>query len=148
MIAVDTNVLVYANRAELALHTVARTRLAELAEGAAPWGLPVVVAWGFIRIVTQPIFDPPTPTSQAIMFVDRLLSSPSVRVLGPGPRHWELLSTIIDEAQVRGGMVTDAVVVALCREHGVDMLLSNNRDFHRFPGIKVLALGGGNAAMS
>lgn len=38
---------------------------------------------------------------------------------------------------MRGGLVTDAVIVALCREYGVDTLLSNDRDFHRFPGIKL-----------
>lgn len=141
MIAVDTNVLVYANRAELPLHDVARARLTELAEGTAPWGLPVVAAWGFVRIVTQPIFDPPTSTDQAVDFVDRLLASPTVRVLGPGPRHWEQLKAVLDRAQVRGGLVIDAVIVALCREYGVQELLSNDRDFHRFPGVKLLPLG-------
>lgn len=140
MIAVDTNVLIYANRAELPLHATARTRLTELAEGPAPWGLPVVAAWGFLRIVTQPVFDPPTPIGQAIEFVNELLSSPTVRVLGPGPRHWELLRTVLDDSQARGGLVTDAVIVALCREHGVGALLSNDRDFHRFSNIKLLRL--------
>lgn len=140
MIAVDTNALIYANRAELPLHTVARTRLAELAEGAVPWGLPVVAAWGFARIVTQPIFDPPTSISQAVEFVDQLLASPTVCVLSPGPRHWELLRKILDEGQVRGGLVTDAVIVALCREHGVDTVLSNDRDFDRFPDVRVTRL--------
>jgi hypothetical protein len=132
--------LIYANRAELPLHALARDQLTALAEGSAPWGLPVVAAWGFIRIVTQPIFDPPTPTSQAVEFIDRLLGSPSVRVLGPGPRHWELLRTTLDAAQVRGGLVIDAVIVALCREYGLDTVLSNDRDFHRFPGVKLLPL--------
>ncbi|MGH3979007.1 MAG: TA system VapC family ribonuclease toxin [Pseudonocardiaceae bacterium] len=140
MIAVDTNILIYANRAELPLHSVARNRLTELAEGSAPWALPVVVAWGFVRIVTQPIFDPPTPMGQAIEFLDRLLASPVVRVLGPGARHWELLRTVLDEAQARGGLVTDAVIVALCKEHGVDTVLSNDRDFHRFPNVRILRL--------
>ncbi len=140
MIAVDTNVLIYANRAELPLHPIARTRLTELAEGSTPWGLPVVAAWGFLRIVTQPVFDPPTPIGQAIEFVNRLLSSPTVRVLGPGPRHWELLEAVLDDSQVRGGLVTDAVIVALCREHGVGTLLSNDRDFHRFSNIRLLRL--------
>ncbi len=140
MIAVDTNVLIYANRTELPLHAVARARLTELAEGSVPWALPMVAAWGFVRIVTQPIFDPPTPTGQAVEFVDRLLGSPTVRVLGPGSRHWELLRTVLGGSQVRGGLVTDAVIVALCREHGVDTLLSNDHDFTRFPGIKLLRL--------
>lgn len=137
MIAVDTNVLIYANRAELPLHSVARTRLTELAQGAVPWALPVVAVWGFVRLVTQPIFDPPTPIGQAIEFVDRLLGSPTVRVLGPGSRHWELLRSVLAGGQVRGGLVTDAVIVALCQEHGVDTVLSNDRDFHRFPEVKV-----------
>jgi hypothetical protein len=140
VIAVDTNVLVYANRAELPLHDVARVRLAALAEGPAPWGLPVVAAWGFVRIVTQPIFDPPTPIAQAVDFVDRILASPSVWVLNPGPRHWELLRAVLDDAQARGGLVTDAVIVALCREYGVDTILSNDRDFHRFTGVTVQTL--------
>ena len=140
MIAVDTNILIYANRAELPLHDIARTRLTELAEGPSPWGLPVVTAWGFLRIVTQPIFDPPTPIGQATAFVERLLSSPTVQVLSPGPRHWELLAAVLGDGQVRGGLVTDAVIVALCREHGIDTLLSNDRDFHRFSDIKLLRL--------
>ncbi len=89
MIAVDTNILIYANRAELPLHAIARIRMTELAEGALPWALPMVAAWGFVRIVTQPIFDPPTPITQAVEFIDRLLASPTVCVPDPGPRHWE-----------------------------------------------------------
>ncbi|MGI9004555.1 MAG: PIN domain-containing protein [Pseudonocardia sp.] len=100
-----------------------------------------MVAWGFVRIVTQPLFDPPTPIDQAVEFVDRLLDSPTVRVLGPGSRHWPLLKTVLAEGQVRGGLVTDAVIVALCREHGVDTVLSNDRDFQRFPGVRVVGLG-------
>ncbi len=140
MIAVDTNILIYANRSELPLHSVARKRLSELAEGSVPWALPVVAAWGFLRIVTQPIFDPPTPMDQAVEFVDRLLRSPTVRLLGPGSRHWKVLTSVLTDGQVRGGLVTDAVIVTLCREHGVDTLLSNDRDFQRFSGITLLRL--------
>lgn len=135
MIAVDTNVLIHANRAELAHHEVAMARLTELAEGDRPWALPEVAAWGFIRIVTQPIFDPPTPMSQALDFVDGLLASPSVRLLRPGPRHWRILRHTIEESGTRGPMVTDAVVVALCRENGISTLISNDRDFRRFPDL-------------
>jgi toxin-antitoxin system PIN domain toxin len=135
VIAVDTNVLIHANRAELDLHHLARRRLAALAEGDEPWGIPIVAVWGFVRIVTQTIFDPPTPRAQALEFADNLLASPSARLLGPGRRHWRLLQDTLEVAQVRGGMVTDAVIVALCREHGADTVLSNDRDFRRFPQV-------------
>jgi predicted nucleic acid-binding protein len=47
----------------------------------------------------------------------------------------------LDEGPVRGGLVTDVVIVALCREHGVDTALSSDRDFDRFPDIRVARLG-------
>jgi len=40
VIAVDTNVLVYAHRRDLPLHGEARARLAELAESAGAWAIP------------------------------------------------------------------------------------------------------------
>ncbi len=39
MIAIDTNVLVYAHRAETALHQAATRRLVAMAEGGGLWGL-------------------------------------------------------------------------------------------------------------
>jgi predicted nucleic acid-binding protein len=38
-------------------------------------------------------------------------------------------------------LVADAVIVALCREHGVDTVLTHDRDFDRFSDIRVARLG-------
>ncbi|MGH3700198.1 MAG: type II toxin-antitoxin system VapC family toxin [Pseudonocardiaceae bacterium] len=77
---------------------------------------------------------------QAVEFIDQLLSSPTVRVLGTDSRHWELRRKILDKGQVRGGLVADAVIVALCAEDGLDTVLSSDRDVDRFPGIRVARL--------
>lgn len=135
MIAVDVNVLVHASRSEMALHDEARRRLTALAEGAEPWALLDLVAAGYVRVVTRSIFSPPTPTPTAVTLIDRLLASPSVRWVSAGPRHWSILRDVLLQQQVRGGLVTDAVIVALCREHGIDTILSTDRDFARFDGI-------------
>ena len=50
MIAVDTNVLVYAHRAELPLHEAARSRLVAFAESPARWAIPVSCLGEFIRV--------------------------------------------------------------------------------------------------
>lgn len=142
MLAVDVNVLIHANRTEMALHEVAREHLRALAEGDDPWGLPAPVVWGFLRIVTQPVFDPPTPMAQAVAVVDALLSSPSAQLLCPGPRHWTILQQTIVEAQVTGRLLTDAAIVAICREWGVDTILSADRDFARFDRITWQPLAG------
>lgn len=141
MIAVDTNVLVYAHREELPPHRQARARLVELAEGAARWAIPVFCLGEFLRVVTHPrLFDPPFELGEACEALDRVLGSPSLVVLTPGDRFWSLLSRAAKDARAVGNLVFDAQIVALCREAGVRVLLTEDRDFDRFPGFSTLHL--------
>ncbi len=136
MIAVDTNILVYAHRAESPPHPRATAALAELAEGDDAWALPVFVLGEFLRVVTHPrIFDPPSPRAVAVEAVEALLASPSVQILHPGARFWPLLRAALDEAGGAGNLVLDAEIAAVCREHGVTTILTEDRDFRRFPSI-------------
>jgi uncharacterized protein len=99
VIAVDTNVLVYAHRREPAEHERASELLRELAEGTEPWAVP----WPVIRLLAEP-FDFP---AQLAEFARR-------------PR-------------VRGPVIHDARVAAICVAHGVERLLTRDRDFALFP---------------
>ena len=137
MIAVDTNILVYAHREELPQHAVARARVTALAEGDAPWAIPVFCLGEFIRVVTHPrLFDPPHTIDEACGALDRVLESPSVRILNPGDRFWAMLGKAVRDAAATGNLVFDAQVAALCRESGVSALLTEDRDFDRFPGLR------------
>jgi predicted nucleic acid-binding protein len=61
LIAVDTNVLVYAHREETPWHDIAKRRLTELAEGRPAWAIPWPCVHEFLAIVTHlRIFSPPT----------------------------------------------------------------------------------------
>ena len=138
MIAVDTNILVYAHRAEMAEHEAARAALAGLAEGDEPFGIPILVATEFLRVVTHPrVFRPPTPMATARAALDAVLDSPSARLLAPGPRHRALLAEAIEEGAATGNLVLDAAIVATCREHAARTILTNDLDFRRFPSIQV-----------
>lgn len=133
MIAVDTNILVYAHRAELAKHEAAAARLVALAEGPAMWALPVFCLGEFLRVVTHPkLFDPPFTPSEACRALERILASPSLEVLSPGPAFPELLLEAVHEGRAVGNLAFDAQIVALCRESGVSALLTEDRDFDRF----------------
>lgn len=72
MIAVDTNILVYAHRAEAPLHSQAMACLRGLAEGAEPWGIPVSCLHEFLAVVTSAhVFRPassigPAPAQTAL----------------------------------------------------------------------------------
>ena len=124
----------YAHREELPLHSVAVTKLTELAEADAPWGIPIFCVGEFVRVVTHPkLFHPPYTASEACKALDRLLESPSLRLLRPGQAFMSLFSDAIHEANAIGNLVFDAQIVAVCREFGVSCLLTEDRDFARFP---------------
>jgi uncharacterized protein len=139
MIAVDTNVLVYAHRAESAFHTAAYACLQQLAEGGQPWGLPVSCLHEFLAIVTHPkIFSPASTHEQALAQVDAWLASPTAQVLHSGLQHWRVLSDITRQAKLQGGQFQDARIAAICMENGVSLLWSADRDFGRFKGLKTV----------
>jgi toxin-antitoxin system PIN domain toxin len=138
MIALDTNILVYARRSEAPHHSAARELLRKLSEGADPWAIPWPCIYEFLRIVTHPqIFNPPTPLRVALEDLDSLLASPTLSLLGQGPAHAGHLRRTIIEAKATGNLVHDAHIAALVFEHGVRELWSNDRDFSRFPGLRV-----------
>ena len=137
MIAVDTNILVYAHRAELPQHAAARTRLIALAEGDTPWAIPVFCLGEFVRVVTHPrLFDPPHSIDEACSALERILESPSVRILNPAERYWSMFAEAVREADASGNLVFDAQLAALCRESGVSALLTEDRDFDRFAALR------------
>jgi len=137
VIAIDTNILVYAHREELPQHRRAKDRIIELAEGAAAWAIPVFCLGEFLRIVTHPrVFDPPTPPDEACEALTRVMQSPSLRILSPGERYWSLLETAVRESDATGNLVFDAQIAALCIEAGVAALITEDRDFDRFPKLR------------
>ncbi|MBI5488282.1 MAG: PIN domain-containing protein [Deltaproteobacteria bacterium] len=141
MIAVDTNVLVYAHRPEVPQHAAARRRLRALAEGRAQWAIPVFCLAEFVRVVTHPrLFDRPHAPEEAAAAVERLMQSPSLRVLHPGARFVPLFAAAVRESAASGNLAYDAAIVALCREAGVRTLLTEDRDFARFDDFPVQRL--------
>ena len=139
MIAVDTNILVYAHRGDSEWHDRAASRLRALAEGRAAWAIPWPCVHEFLAIVTHPrVYDPPSPTAAALDQVDAWLESPSLALLGEGPEHWTTIRPLIGAGRVAGPKIHDARIAALCLAHGVDVLWTADRDFSRYPTLHTL----------
>ena len=137
MIALDTNILVYARREESAHHAEARRLLTELAEGDMPWALPWPCVYEFLRVVTHPrLFDPPTGLDEALDDLESLFGSSSLSLLGESPAHAGHLRNAVQGGSAKGNMVHDAHIAALVMEHGVRELWTTDRDFARFPGLR------------
>lgn len=138
MKTVDTNVLVYAHRAEFRQHAVARERLRGLAEGGEPWGLPWPCVYEFLRVVTHPrVLRPPTPLWQAWESVLALITAPATILLGPTGRHAAVVAGLLQDSTLRGNDLFDVQIAALAIEHDASVLVTGDRRFRRFDGIRV-----------
>ena len=139
MIAVDTNILVYAHRAESAFHEPAFACLRSLAEGSQRWGIPAGCLHEFLAIVTnRKIFNPASGYEQALVQVDAWLESPQAHVLHGGSQHWSVLSELTRKGRLQGGQFHDARIAAICIENSVTLLWSVDRDFGRFKALKTV----------
>lgn len=131
----DANLLLYAVDEASAHHDRARTWLETTVNGSRRVGMPWSSLTGFLRIVTNPrALDHPLPARDAWAIVDSWLDAPTVWVPAPGPGHRSILGQLVTDLDLRANLVPDAVLVALCMEHGLE-LLSADSDFARFPDL-------------
>jgi toxin-antitoxin system PIN domain toxin len=132
----DLNVLISAHRADSPLHATCRDWLRGVYAGEEPLGLCAPVLIGLVRILTHPrVFRPPDTHDQAFAFVRSLLGHPNALLLNPGRDHVRLFEEACRAADARGDLVADAYLAALAIETGAE-LVSADRDFARFPGLR------------
>jgi toxin-antitoxin system PIN domain toxin len=138
MIAVDTNLLIFAHRKASPFHPEAAEAIERLRNQSAPWAIPWPCFHEFISISTHPrVYRPPSNLVDAFGFIDALLASSHLQFLAESPGYLEKLKTISRAAQIKGPRIHDARIAALCLHHGVSELWSADRDFSLFPQIKV-----------
>jgi toxin-antitoxin system PIN domain toxin len=138
MRAVDTNILVYSQLATLPEHERAHRLLKDLATGRAPWAIPWPCVHEYLRVITHPRMHHPTlPVRRATAELAELLASPSLLLLQETPDHLDYLNRAIEESGASGNLIHDAHIAALCHEHGVSELITADRDFARFPSLKI-----------
>ena len=135
MIAVDTNLLVYAHRRESRAHDTASRVLRELSEGERVWAIPWPCCYEFISVVTNRRIwrESATPPEHAWAQLEAWTASPSNKLIGETDDFLSVLKGFVQRPRVRGAVVHDARVAAICIAHGVEMLLTRDRDFSLFP---------------
>lgn len=139
MIALDTNIIVYAHRVEMPFHPEAAASLRTLAESGDPWALPWPVIHEFLAVTTNArIFRDPTPCEEAILFLKTLMEAPSLRLLAEGVGYLDTLEHLLLATHTGGARVHDARIAAICKYHHVRELWSADRDFSRYSGIRVV----------
>jgi toxin-antitoxin system PIN domain toxin len=139
LIAVDSNILIYAHRRDSPHHRAAADRLKRLAEGRAAWALPWPCLHEFFSIVTHPrIYTPASTVEEALGQIETWRGSPSLVLIAETERHWPELRALVAAGRITGPRIHDARIAALCQQHGVRELWSADRDFSRFPGFRAV----------
>ena len=138
MIAVDTNLLVYAHRRESRMGDEAHTLMAALAEGATAWAIPWPCCYEFFSVVTHRRIwkDAASTPDQAWHQFEAWAGSPSNRMIGETEGFRDILERFVRRPHVVGGVVHDARIAAICVAHGVEALLTRDRDFSSFPELR------------
>ena len=139
MIAVDSNLLIYAHREDSDWHTEALALLKGLAEGTRRWAIPWPCVHEFIAITTHPsVYLPPSPLPVALDAIRVWLQSPSCRPIGEGPGYLDLLTELALLGKARGPRIHDARIAAICLQNGVTELWSADRDLTRFQQLRIV----------
>jgi toxin-antitoxin system PIN domain toxin len=137
MILIDVNLLLYAYDSASLEHERAAAWLDRWLSSSALVGLSWHTILSFLRISTSPkmIFRP-LELAEATSIVSEWLDRATVSIVDPTERHWQIFNKLLPRSRVRGSLIMDAHLAALAIEHGAT-LCTNDRDFARFPGLKV-----------
>lgn len=130
MVAVDTNILVYAHRSGCEFYDVAAACMVWLAEGAQAWGIPVSWLHEFLAVVTHPkVFAPASTTDQALAQIGAWLASSQASAMHSGQRQVAVLSELSRKAKLKGRQFHAARIAAIWLENAVAVLWLVDHDF-------------------
>jgi predicted nucleic acid-binding protein len=137
VIAIDTQLLVYAHRSDSPWHAAARDRIAELANSGTRWAIAMHCLVEFHAVVTRTgLYRPASTTVQAIDQIDIWLEAPTLSILSEDLQTWMVARDQILAASITGPRVYDARIAAVCLQHGVTELWTHDRDLSRFPALR------------
>jgi toxin-antitoxin system PIN domain toxin len=134
MIAVDTNLLVYAHRAVSDEHEAAVHAIETLASGGSAWALPWPVLHEFVKVMTSIPRERP-PLDAALGMAQRLVDAPGCVVIGEAAGHLPRITDLALRGDAGGTRFYDARIAAICLGHGVREIWTADSDFSRFPGL-------------
>jgi toxin-antitoxin system PIN domain toxin len=140
VVAVDTNILVYAADADSQWHAGSRNWIERRRSQPDAWYVTWPILYEFMRVTTHPrVFRRPWSVTEAWGFVSTLLGSPGLAVMVATERHAAVAAQVIAELPwLSGNVIHDAHTAILMREHGIDKICTRDADFHRFSFLEVV----------
>ena len=137
MIAVDTNLLVYAHRAAVPEHRAAQAALERASLDRRGWGTAASCVAEFWSVVTHPrAAGRPSTPDEARRFVRSLVEEGGLELWSPGPGFGARLGQMAAELGVTGARVFDLQIALTGFDNGATEIWSHDRSFAAFPGLR------------
>ena len=137
--SVDVNILLYASDSSSDCHRKAEAFLQSIAQGNEVCYLAWPTVMSYLRMATHSrIFASPLSPSEAKGNINQLMSRPHIRSISEGEGFWLVYSQVAGEIPVRGNLVPDAQLAAILKQHGIRTLYTRDRDFLKFPFLRVV----------
>ncbi len=139
MIALDTNLLVYAHRAGTPEHDRAKKALARAIRDPRGFGIAVSCLPEFWSVVTHPAAAgrPSTPR-EARDFLRALVEDGGGSVWTPTPGFGERLVRLAADRDVGGPRIFDLSIALLAFENNAQELWTHDRSFEGVPGLEIV----------
>jgi toxin-antitoxin system PIN domain toxin len=139
VVLVDANILLHVANPSAAEHATAKRWIEQALSGTEAIGFAWIVVLAFLRVATRPpVFVRPLTIDEASDLIDEWLAATPTTLVQPTSRHVDVLRGLLRQAGTAGNLVSDAHLAALAIEHGA-RICSFDRDFARFPGVRVFA---------
>jgi toxin-antitoxin system PIN domain toxin len=136
--AIDVNVLLHATDESSPLAAQAAAFLADRAATREVCCIAWTTVMSYLRLATHAaVFADPLTPQEAMANIEALLRLPQVRLLAEEEGFWEVYRSVTGRLPVRGHLVPDAHLAALLRQHGVNTLYTDNKDFLKFEFLRV-----------
>ena len=138
MIAIDTNLLIYAHRSGVPEHAEARAAIESAANSPGGWGIAAPSVAEFWSIATHPTAAgrPSTP-AEAKDFIRGLVEG-GATLWSPGPGLAQRLLQVAADKEVSGVRVFDLQIALTAFDNGAVEIWTHDRNFTTVPGLAVV----------
>lgn len=137
MIALDTNLLIYAHRSAVREHTAARRAIERASRDRRGWGFTLGSAVEFWSVVTHPDAGGRASTPEEARAFLKNLTLAGAAVWTPQAGLWERLTQAAADLDVRGARVFDLQIALTAADHGAAEIWTHDRSFVSIPGLRV-----------
>lgn len=138
MIAIDTNLLIYAHRNALPEHRAARRAIEQASHDPRGWGIALPSVSEFWAIVTHPLsLGGPSTARQARGFLESLITEAGARLWMAREGFWDRLLRLAGELRVQGPRIFDLQIGLTAFDNGAVEIWTHDARFVSFAGLRV-----------